>query len=1029
MPQSHKRFVAFMLSESSEGGTAGVSAETFSPGNGHPRAVNHGFDSQSGSRNVTTEWLMEQLLDDEGVADIPITLRNAVVVGTDKVPKLDLSGTVFKGRVSITESVFECEVNFSFAVFEQSVDFTGSRFTKGIDMRAARAKCDLWLTRARFDQYACFDDLYVGEAFRAEGADFREVDFNRLRLAKNALFCGALVAAGESGYRLLRTRFRDRADFTDAHVEGSAYFRGAWFAGRAIFDRVHIDGSAFFNCDLYSGREDGEDAQSDNLQFRRRPAEQAPADAGRGRRLRLRVILFGGKVSFVGARFGGSVSFAGAQFRDVADFRRVRIEGTAIFEHFASSAGGRPVFIPVCFAGEARFWMLSVGGAAQFHAVHFHGNADFEHAQIGGRAYFDAVSYGGGVVSPRFDKEVKFMGAHVKGTCVFVGAIFNADAVFQHFHTDMSVLARTAEYRKEKDVAAQLAAKLAAQAAAGTAPGRNWEDALKEVTREQARETAARYGTPGALRRIRETTPAVIFHGKADFLAVRIRGNAEFDGAHFVGYANFERAQVGGALHFRPEQADTEPVCFHGPVNFQGAAVKGNAQFSGTKFRDRAEFKAMLFEGGAYFDRRLHYEDGRPADGDDMRPSPQIISGGVRFHGPVHFSGARFKNQANFAGALFDRAAHFTNTVVEGTALFQGAVFEGATSFRGAHFNIVRFRESSAAASAANTASPAAASAAGAAPPAAAADKWFRAWVGRQRVRLAAALAVRAERSAVPLRTSFGTRACLDLRGFTYQQIEVKFEDIMRGMDGSNRAIPFERQPYVQLEKTYRAGGDEYRAGDVYHRLRWREHREGWRKSRRNGWRLIHDIVAKSEEKKSFPSIIRRGAREAGRVIGLLFDLVFLGGLARYGIRPFRLNLISIAILCAGTYFFSQPGAVALKSPAPTEREAVPQQPTPTPEPDLSRSQAFGVSLNQFIPIIEVPSGGRWRPSEKLMRVPFTDAQCNPATGTDGGCRFNHLSYAFYGTIHRLSGFILVPLGLAALTGLLHRREGSSSKR
>jgi hypothetical protein len=72
----------------------------------------------------------------------------------------------------------------------------------------------------------------------------------------------------------------------------------------------------------------------------------------------------------------------------------------------------------------------------------------------------------------------------------------------------------------------------------------------------------------------------------------------------------------------------------------------------------------------------------------------------------------------------------------------------------------------------------------------------------------------------------------------------------------------------------------------------------------------------------------------------------------------------------------------------------------------MSFTQVLGVSFNQFIPIVEIPSGDNWKPSENRIwtSIPW-------------------ISYAAYGTIHRLAGALLLPLGIAWLTGFLHRQE------
>lgn len=113
------------------------------------------------------------------------------------------------------------------------------------------------------------------------------------------------------------------------------------------------------------------------------------------------------------------------------------------------------------------------------------------------------------------------------------------------------------------------------------------------------------------------------------------------------------------------------------------------------------------------------------------------------------------------------------------------------------------------------------------------------------------------------------------------------------------------------------------------------------------------------------------------------------------------LLVASVAVILIGSYVFTFPGALLHKDPKlRTDQETQLSQPL---------TSAFNVSLRQFIPIIEIPLGGEWVPSDEPA----------PLLG-----KLN-ISFAGYATLHRLLGAILVPLGVAALTGLLIRREKS----
>jgi len=115
-------------------------------------------------------------------------------------------------------------------------------------------------------------------------------------------------------------------------------------------------------------------------------------------------------------------------------------------------------------------------------------------------------------------------------------------------------------------------------------------------------------------------------------------------------------------------------------------------------------------------------------------------------------------------------------------------------------------------------------------------------------------------------------------------------------------------------------------------------------------------------------------------------------GLFRYGVRPLRLAVFSLFVLLIGTMIFSRPGAVEPKEKIAASRK-------------LSLAQSLGYSLRMFMPIGDIPSGARWNPSER--RLPW----CN--------C----LTFESYATMHRIAGLLLVPLGIAAATGVLVRKR------
>ncbi len=854
-------------------------------------------DDSPENRTIDGQSFLELIQDNTRDIAKPVRIENAVI---NIQKKLDLRYVTFRRELSIINSIFKGEVDFSFATFEGQVRFDGSTFEKKARFGAAHARYNFDIVGARFVREANFGGLRVDEVLNASGAHFADVDFQRVRVCKDAIFspyeekakktddgtADSDEPAKEKIVKAYPVCFKGDANFSDAFIESVADFKGAHFHGKATFVRTRIDSAAFFSC------------------YIREPKDES--DESKGEILRTE---FNGETNFIASRFGGNVSFIGVVFKDEAEFERIRVGGHVLF---------RP----------ARF-------GDQFHRV-------------------------------EFMKRVSFFNAHVQINAEFDGVIFKGKADFELLHIEGNLFLR-ASYCQDK--------------AACNHP------ALP-----------------------------VRFEGRTVFMAARVNGRAEFTGAQFT----------------NTNEDDGQPIERAGddPQDAEEDWKKGNV------------FESFCVGGKAILDS-FSYPRHRTE-------APLAVT----FGGVANFNNTCFKNEVSFQGTRFEQEAHFVRSEVKGVASFQGAVFNKDVSFRGAHFDVVRFRDElpplnqatdmtppatppEAAATPPEAAKNGVEISAQVAPPtpagvgnngsaiqpeggSAAAGSDANAALARLNAGLNSAVTkvrnLRLKRRP-PLAyswTVFGDDINIDLRGFTYERIELRLNDLLNRLEKSE-SIPFDRQPYTQLEKTYLSVGDDYRAGDVYYALRRREHNQSWKK-------LWLDIQNGKTVTAGF------------RLIAQMFDFIFLRGVTRYGVRPFRLLVISVGFIIAGTIIFSQPGAVVLKEKAAVATEqtgAAPLTTTPSPdpvpnhnpppvpnpattankEPDdnpgcCNRTQAIGVSFNQFIPIVEIASGSQWKPSSKLLWG-------------------NHFSYAFYGSLHRLAGVILVPLGLASLTGLLHRRERS----
>jgi hypothetical protein len=251
----------------------------------------------------------------------------------------------------------------------------------------------------------------------------------------------------------------------------------------------------------------------------------------------------------------------------------------------------------------------------------------------------------------------------------------------------------------------------------------------------------------------------------------------------------------------------------------------------------------------------------------------------------------------------------------------------------------------------------------------------------------------------------------VDLRGATYDRIDVKLTNLLAAMkrvppedDRADSTKAFDRHSYTQMSKALRAAGDDRRAEFVYVRQRRRELRNTWD-------RFVVDC-------KNV-----RPLRAARGFVNMLVDLV-IWGVARYGVQPERLLILSIALIALGARIYSFEGAVVKKEPDPEAAQTATikvSEIKPEAEPwtltvdrqarkpeNLDWYDSAKFSFSQFLPIVDVPSGSQWRPARDRRFWALSPGWLIP--------------YDVYGTLHRVLGAILVPLLLAALAAALYRR-------
>lgn len=820
--------------------------------------------------------------------------------------------------------------------------------------------------------------IFSGSVFR-KGASFRGSVFRSHCRMKNVRFAGGLAnfkdAVAEGLFWANRAHFH-RVDFVGARFQKAAFFTAAHFAKEAVFNFTKFADYAEFTC----------------AQF---------ADVAEFQNVRI------GHGNFEGTTFGKNVDLSWAN-----------VTGDLLF---ASIPGDKPS--ETHFHDDVKFIGAAIGGQVNFLGVTFHRAANFNGIRIGKSAFFrselprktngeycDEISttvFKGGVnfTAARIEKNVDFRGVDFVGPAVFNATRIEGNALFYSEYTGPKMkLNRTIFHSKADFTAAEFGGAADFQAVdflgetvfkganfkrdgsfgPMTSPEKSALPWLLTTFQGQADFSFAAFAEDGSFDLAKFCGPSIFvsatfdkdalfrgtrFEKKATFSNVRVTGQGNFAStikpipsiSEFCDEADFKSAEFG-RIHF-------VGATLSGKVSFENVRVKGTATFGGedkarrpTTFKKEANFKGIEIQGLADFQRAVF--------------SDSALFGSAEFGGKFSFLTVTFESiqqeeegkqkkkklpaRANFCGARFKRQAEFSDVMFKAGPPWSCCVsFDYASFDQDADFERAVFE-------------------------------------GKASFRETQVKVIKfSDNGIVTLSKGNGTvekeqfEGGLDLRGCRYERIHTKWESLLR--NGKQARFVFDHQPYMQLEAALRSAGNDRDADKVYLERRKRHRKKKWRDST---WKMAW-----------------------------LADVIFFWGLARYGIRPWRLLGMAIVLLTVGIFIFSQPGAVELKKdakpsavqasrsgdppaeagnaarndseprPAQTSKPATNELKTAVPEVPFSRTQSFFFALHQFLPI-DVPIGSEWVPS---------------------------LRTEYYASILKVAGAILVPLGIAILTGLLRR--------
>ena len=869
-------------------------------------------------RPIDAEEIIEAITDGKKVEIINAVIKGAFILKSVNV----------EGEITIQRTTIRGPLDWSYSTFKRVLNLVNSTFETDATFASVKLEKDIFLNNATFSGIATFSDITVIGTFCSPYAIFeKDATFKESNFKKRIEFNNST--------------FKGEGNFASTRIGGNAYFDETVFDKLAIFNGTHIEGFAFFKSATFK-----------DVDF---------VNARIGSNAEFTSAVFGEAANLIGAHIEGSVTFAGAVFNKSTSFNSSQIVGAALFN-------------PTSFKDEVDFRNVRVGSNAEFTGAMFEKNADFSSAQIEGIALFDpeflfsldenlrndsgrlveflnrncGIKKGKTVgnndlsLTLNDEKSKAILKSDVFGTYEFIVKteydnvnIYN-QATFKGKVDFIGARIGTANFNETvfKELVSFNKAKIKDSAFFNSATFEGEADFGYAQIGSNAEFTRAFFNESASFNsaKIEEGAffnPAT-FKDEVDFAHARIGTNAEFASTLFKESANFNSSHIGRMAVF-------DLTTFEGNTDFINARIGGDAGFSGVVFKEQARFYGSQIKGNSFFNSAYLFSWDEILDGDNEKlieflklnyaislvtPDIEKSDDGATIkvtsknnqivlvlyneeskvilttdNKTEEFIAKTENKKLNiYKSTNFGGKTSFTRARFGGDARFNGTIFGNNVIFQDTFFGTIYFGE--------------------------------------------------------PEEQEVQFQAKIDLRGCIYDRIDpVSFwKQLMQHLG------PYDRQPFTQLEETFRRAGRDQLADDVHYEQKSREFTENITIQKPGAWLLDR----------------------------------FLWLLTGYGVRLHYLLLAIVTILLIGTAIFQLEGAVKLDIQPPF---MISTQVT------LSCWEAFWVSLNTFLPI-EIPSGADWKPSSQII----------PVLG---------LKFTTFATFLNLVGWILVPVGVAGISGLL----------
>jgi uncharacterized protein YjbI with pentapeptide repeats len=718
-------------------------------------------------------------------------------------------------------------------------------------------------------------------------------------------------------------------------------------------------------------------------------------------------------LDLTGSRFSGKVVLENAEAEDRLTMKRCRVEGVTscrglhvagTFDGSGSDFGAvsfghariddamhfRTVNdVPVLFRGDASFVDASVGSVIEFRSTQFCANASFTRMRAV-NFFVRAERYAKDSVAKRrpiFHAEVEFTAMHMAGQFDCRGTWFNGPVSAERLHArSMLFDSVIAGPEVVATVFMKAASFFALDCGSASFHGVQFHGDVNFSTSRFAGELrfqAASSDQIGLPTR---------FRGEARFIRVAVDGEMNLSGAQFDKAAVFDQMRVGATLFLgRAKVGEIHcPTRFRDRLSLHTVTIGGGLMAAELECGGRAVFdsttveRSFLFSlpdsGGAVFRSNASFLT--------VSVKATFSASRTRFLSHVTFGGSRvgveflLRDLSYVGGTLSLRGVAAGRVDLsflgcDGRITLDYADIAGGLSLYGVYADSASFQSTSVKRDAVFT------------------NATFHDDVNFEQMAVdgrayfgGAVIVGKADFSDASMSSFIMSDAAqsnparflgpVDLSRFRFGHFGGEWQSLLA------KTEPFHRDTYTRFERVYRAAGDEREAGRIYFARRVRERKWMFDRAMRRSTPALPWLEAFGEALRWLFDVVQR----------LLF---------RYGVRPLRLLVLSILFVGAGTHVFSRPGAVQTRAALMAQQQVVSTA-------RLSTSEALGLSIRLFIPGVELPAAQQWVPSSAPLR--FVVAS-----------RYLDYSSEAYATLHRLAGLLLVPLGVAALTGLLVRRE------